>query len=120
MSTQQRSPARLGIAERTDSTGSRQYRGTAYCKAAKRQIKGPWTSSLAEARAWRVDAQARLQAGTLSAQRGPTIREAVDEFLTGIASGAITNRSGRPYKPSAQRGYERDLRQRVVVAFGAT
>jgi hypothetical protein len=33
---------------------------------------------LAEARAWRVDALARLQAGTLSADRGRTVREAAE------------------------------------------
>ena len=83
-------------------------------------MRGPWTPNLAEARAWRVDAMARLQAGTLSAVTGPTIRDAADEFLTGIRSGAIRNRSGRPYKPSVVGSYEHHLRERVVPTFGAT
>jgi integrase len=120
MSSTDRSPARIGIAERVDSKGRTQYRGTAYDRRAKRHLKGPWTSSLAEARSWRVDAMSRLQAGTLSAHRGPTVAEAVDEFLTGIQSGAIRRSDGHPYKPSTIRNYWRDLRKRVVPMFGTT
>jgi hypothetical protein len=43
MTTDQRSPARIGIAERTDSKGRTQYRGTAYDQRAKRHLRGPWT-----------------------------------------------------------------------------
>ena len=120
MSASKRSPARTGIAERTAKDGKRQYRGTAYDKRAQRHLRGPWTYNLAEARAWRVDALARLQAGTLSAHRGPTVREAAAEWLAGIESGAIRNRSGRPYKPSAVSGYRRDMENRIVPTFGAT
>jgi integrase len=119
MSTQKGSPARIGIAERTDSKGRTQYRGTAYDKRSRRHLRGPWTDSLAAARAWRVDALARLQAGTLSAATGPTVREAVDEFLAGVRAGTIRQRGGRRYKPSTIRGYQRDLDKRVVPAFGA-
>jgi integrase len=115
-----RHPSRIGIAQRTDSKGRTQYRGTAYDKRAQRHLRGPWTPHLAEARAWRVDALARLQAGTLSAARGPTVREAVGRFLDGIESGAICRSDGQPYKPSTVRGYRSDLRKRVVPAFGPT
>jgi integrase len=115
-----RSPARIGIAERIDSKGRTQYRGTAYDKRAKRHLFGPWTPHLAEARAWRVDAQARLQSGTLSADLGPTLREAVDQFLGGIDSGTIRDRSGHPYKPSTCRGYRRHLSGQALPSFGAT
>jgi len=47
------------------------------------------------------------------------VRKAADEFIAGIKSGAIRNRAGKPYKPSAIRGYERDLRTRVLPNFGA-
>ena len=120
MSASKRSPARTGIAERTAKDGKRQYRGTAYDKRAQRHLRGPWTYNLAEARAWRVDALARLQAGTLSAHRGPTVREAAAEWLAGIESGAIRNRSGRPFKPSAVSGYRRDMANRIMPAFGAS
>ena len=94
MSTK-KSPQRQGIEDRTDAKGRTQYRGTAYDKRAKRHSKGPWTYSLAEARSWRVDAQAKHQAGTLSAAQGPTVREAVEQFLQGIEAGTIRDRSGR-------------------------
>lgn len=114
-----RHPSRIGIAERTDSKGRKQYRGTAYDKRAKRHLRGPWTPHLAEARAWRVDALARLQAGTLSAAQGATFREAAERFLEGIEAGTIRDRSGHPYKPSTRRGYERNLRGRALPVFGA-
>ena len=115
-----KSAARQGIQERTDAKGQTRYRGTAYDGRAKRHLFGPWTQHLAEARAWRVDAQARLQAGTLSATKGPTIREAADQFTAGIRSGAIRARTGKRYRPSVVSGYERDLRERIVPAFGTT
>ena len=87
MSNRKTSPARTGIEERTDSRGTRRFRATVYDKASGRRLKGPWSASLAEARAWRVDALAHLQAGTLSAHLGPTDREAAEQFIDGIASG---------------------------------
>ena len=66
-----------------------------------------------------MDALARLQAGTLSAATGPTVAEATTEFLSGIKSGAVCQRGGYRYKPSTVRGYERDLRKRVIPTFGA-
>jgi hypothetical protein len=62
MSTEKRNPARQGVAERTTAKGVRQYRGTAYDKRTATQLRGPWTGSLAEARAWRVDALAQSTA----------------------------------------------------------
>ncbi len=120
MSTSKPNPARTGIATRRDAKGREQFRGTAYDRRAKRHLRGPWTYSLAEARSWRVDALARLQAGTLSAASGPTVAEAADQFIGGIESGAIRTPSGNLYKPSTVRGYTRDLRQQVVPAFGPT
>src|SRR5690349_20631612 len=119
MSSTDRSPARIGIAERTDAKGQTHYRGTAYDKRAKRHLKGPWTRSLAAARSWRVDALSKLQAGTLSANSGPLLRDGVAEFLEGIEDGAIRTRSGRRYKPSTVTGYRRDLLGPVVEAFGS-
>jgi integrase len=62
----------------------------------------------------------RLQSGTLSAVQGPTVREAVDQFLSGIEAGAIRDRSGQPFKPSTVRTYTKALRDRAVPAFGPT
>lgn len=120
MSRTDRNPARIGIAERTDSNGRTQYRGTAYDKRAKRHLKGPWTYALAEARSWRIDALAKFQAGTLSAVQGPTVRDAVEQFIEGIEAGTIRDRSGHRYKPSTIRSYRPALRGRAVEAFGPT
>jgi integrase len=113
-----RSSQKVGIEERTDAKGREQYRGTVYDRRVKRMIRGPWTYSFTEARGWRVNAMAKLEAGLLSADRGLTVREAADEFVTGMHAGRVRNRSGRPYKPSAIRGYERDLNNHIGPTFG--
>ena len=113
-----RSAAKIGIEGRTDSAGRSQYRGCAYDPRTMRKVRGPWSYNLAEARSWRIDALAQLQNGLMSGNRGPTVREAADKFITGMKAGTIRNRSGRPYKPSAIRGYERELHNRVIPAFG--
>jgi len=120
MSKPKRSAALLGIEVRADAKGQKRYRGTARDKIADRHLRGPWTGSLAAARAWRVDALARLQAGTLSADAGPTVAEASERFITGMKSGSVRQRGGHTYKPSAIRGYERDLRNHAVPVFGPT
>ena len=56
----------------------------------------------------------------MSADTGPTVREAVERFLDGIESGAIRDRSGNRYKPSTIRSYAPTLRGHVVSAFGPT
>ena len=110
-----RHPSRTGIAgEHRLEGGRRQYRGTAYDKRAKRHPTRPWTPHLAEARAWRVDALARLQNGTLSADLGPTVREAVDQFLRGIESGAIRDRKRSALQAVQPSAHTKALRDRAV------
>jgi len=62
---------------------------------------------------------ARLRAGTLSADLGPTIAEAVDKFIAGLDAGSLRPLSGKPYKPSTLRGYKSALRERIVPTFGS-
>lgn len=119
MSTSKRSPALQGIEVRTDASGRKRYRGTARDKIVGKHLRGPWTGSLAEARAWRVDAQARLQAGTLTAASGPTVAEAAEKFIAGVKSGSIRQKGGHIYKPSTVRGYERDLNKHALPELGA-
>jgi hypothetical protein len=118
MSNAKRSAALQGIEVREDAKGRKRYRGTARDKIVGRHLRGPWTGSLAEARSWRVDAQARLQAGTLSAVTGPTLTEGAAEFIAGMKSGTIRQKGGHVYKPSVVRGYERDLNKRAVPELG--
>jgi integrase len=47
-----------------------------------------------------------------------TLRDAAEAWLEGAKSGAIRNRSGHAYKPSAIRGYETALVARVLPALG--
>lgn len=107
-----------GVEERVTAKGVKQYRATAYDRVARKPMRGPWTGSLAAARGWRIDTLAGLQNGTVSADRGMLVSAAINEFLDGIESGAIRSGSGKLYKPSTIAGYQRDLRGRVMFAFG--
>jgi integrase len=119
MSNAKRSAALQGIEVRTDAKGRKRYRGTARDKNVDKHLRGPWTGSLAEARSWRVDAQARLQAGTLSAITGPTVADASAEFIAGMKSGAFRQKGGHIYKPGTARGYERDLNKHAIPELGS-
>jgi integrase len=118
MSNAKRSPALQGIEVRIDAKGRKRFRGTARDKSAGRHLKGPWSASLAAARSWRIDAQARIEAGTLSAAAGPTVEEAAAIFIESIGSGAFRQRNGHRYKPSVVRGYGAELSKKVVPEFG--
>lgn len=74
--------------------------------------------TLAAAKAWRADAQVALRRGTVRAGSTPTLHESAEAWLAGVRSGAIRNRSGHPYKPSAIRGYETALVTRVLPELG--
>lgn len=70
------------------------------------------------AKRWRQDSIVALRNGDLSADRGPRLREATTGWLDALRSGAITNRSGDPYKPGTVRSYEKELRLRVLPVLG--
>ena len=75
-------------------------------------------ATLGEAKAWRAEAQVALRKGTMRAGSSGTLREAGEAWLEGVKSGAIRNRSGHRYKPSAIRGYEAALVTRVLPELG--
>jgi integrase len=75
-------------------------------------------ATLAEAKAWRAEAQVALRRGTMRARSTGTLHEAAEAWLHGVKSGAIRNRSGHVYKPSAIRGYETALVSRVLPQLG--
>lgn len=75
-------------------------------------------SRKAEAKSWRVDALTALAKGGLRAPKPTTVQQAWDAWYAGAKSGAVTNRSGDPYKPSALRSYEQAMRLRILPAFG--
>lgn len=74
----------------------------------------------AEAKSWRVDALTPLARGGLRAPKPTTVEQAWEAWYAGAKTGAVTNRSGDPYKPSALRSYEQAMRLRVLPAFGRT
>jgi integrase len=75
-------------------------------------------ATVAEAKAWRSEAQVALRRGTMRAGSSGMLREVAEAWLEGVKSGAIRNRSGYAYKPSAIRGYETALVARVLPALG--
>jgi integrase len=75
-------------------------------------------STLAAARAWRAEAQTAIRRGTMRSPVATTIREAGEQLVEGMRSGRVRTRSGDRYKPSAIRGYEAALRDRIVPILG--
>lgn len=72
----------------------------------------------AEAVSWRADAKRGIDHGTLRAPKATTLREAAEEWLTGIESGAIKNRDGNRFKPATIRGYRQSLEDYVLPVMG--
>lgn len=70
------------------------------------------------AKSWREDARGAVRRGTMCAPTQRTVQEAAEEWLAGAREGTIRNRSGNAYKPSAIRGYERALRNRILPTLG--
>lgn len=113
-----RSSRRVGIGERKSADGAVSYRGEAFDKSTGKKLRGPWTTSLAEARSWRVDAMAQIAKGTLSGDRGRTLRVASDEFVRLMGEGIVLNRAGDEYKPGVVRAYEQSFRTYVLPTLG--
>ena len=95
------------------------YRAVVYDKNSDRKLTKTF-DTLAGARGWRADAMSALAAGTLSGERGPTLKEAVDQWLAGARAAHVRNRSGDVYKPAAIRDYEKALRLRVLPDYGTS
>ena len=72
------------------------------------------------ARTWRTDALHAQGKGTLREPTRTTVREAAVELIAGMKSGAVRNRSGDTYKPSAIRSYESALLLRILPRFGGS
>jgi integrase len=74
---------------------------------------------MAEAVTWRNEALVAVKKGKLRARSPITVRLAAEHFLDGARTGAVRNRSGDVYKPSAVRGMEEAFRLRIVRDLGA-
>jgi integrase len=93
------------------------YRAEAYDARTQKRVRRTFPT-LAAAKAWRTDAQTAIRRGTMQGPSGMTLREAAEDWMTQAREGAVRNRSGAVYKPSALRGYEAALHARVLPALG--
>lgn len=75
--------------------------------------------TLAAAKSWRADSVSAMGKGALRVQTRMTLRDAGDAWIEGAKARQILTRSGHPYKPSAIRGYEADLKKYVYDDLGA-
>lgn len=85
-------------------------------KKVRQRFVGP--AALTRAKEWRAEASTAVRRGTLRAASPITLREAAAAWLVGAKAGEIRTRSGHPFKPSAIRGYEQALRDRVLPELG--
>jgi integrase len=72
----------------------------------------------AEAKSWRADATSALSKGAMRAPTPTTVGQAWEAWEQGAKAGTVRNRSGDPYKPSALRRYEEQMRLRVLPELG--
>jgi integrase len=93
------------------------YQASVWSAVEQKRIRKTFPT-LAEARAWRSEAQTAIRRGTLRAPSQMTLREAAEAWLDGTRAGGIRNRSGDRYKPSVIRSYETSLRLRVLPELG--
>jgi len=94
------------------------YEAWVFSKRDGRKIRRTFARE-AEAKAWRADALTALARGGLRAAKPTTVEQAWEAWHQGARAGAVTNRSGDPYKPSALRSYEQAMRLRVLPEFGS-
>jgi integrase len=71
-----------------------------------------------DAKAWRHDAIGEVRRGKLKAPTRVTLWEAWQAWIDGAKSGLVRTKSGDLYKPSALRGYEQAMRDRVLPDLG--
>ena len=93
------------------------WEASVYSKRDRKKIRRTFARE-AEAKSWRADALAALSRGGLRAAKPTTVEQAWDAWYEGAKAGAVTSRSGDPYKPSALSSYERAMRLRVLPTFG--
>jgi integrase len=68
---------------------------------------------------WRRDALREIEAGRYRPPSTRTVRDAAEELVDGIRSGAVRTRSGDAYKPSVAYGYANALELHVLPRLGA-
>ncbi len=107
-----------GIEIRTAKNGTRTYRASVWSNRDGKRIRKSFPS-LAAAKSWRQDAASAVRSGRMRAVKAITVDQAAAAWLAGARDGSIRHRSGDRYKPSAVRAYEKELRLRILPAFGS-
>lgn len=93
------------------------YRAAVWSARDRKRIRKTFPT-MAEAKRWRVDAEAAVGKGSLRVARKTTLRAASEEWLEAVKSGVGRNRSGDPFKPSVIRSYEQSLDLHVLEDLG--
>jgi hypothetical protein len=93
------------------------YEAWVYSKRDKKKIRKAFPTQAA-AKGWRTDALKAVKDKKLRAPSTRTLRQEVDEWLTGARAGEIRNKREQPYKPAVIRNYELALRLRVLEDLG--
>jgi hypothetical protein len=71
--------------------------------ASGRKVRSAWSTSRAKALAWEQEATVAVRRGRLRASTPTTVKQAGAALVAGMRSGAILDRSGKPYKPKTIR-----------------
>jgi integrase len=90
-----------------------------YSKRDAKKIRKSF-ATLAEAKRWLNEQRKARDDGGLKAPTRISLEAAAERFLADAKSGAIRNRSGDRYKPSALRSYEASLRRHILPVIGKT
>src|SRR5512132_3756520 len=93
------------------------YRVAVYDAISRRKVSKTFRA-LGDARRWRATALTQAARGVRLAGTAQTLLEAAEDFVAGIATGAIRTRAGERYKPAVVREYERSLRLHVPPPLG--
>jgi integrase len=83
-----------------------------------RKVRSGWSTSRAQAVSWEKEAFVAVRHGRLRASVPTTVRQAGVALIAGMRSGAILDRSGKPYKPKTVRSYEHALLTYIYPLLG--
>jgi integrase len=109
-------PLPEGVEARQTKAGPWRYRGYLYDSGKK--VTGPWCGNPADARGWRIKAEAAQLDGPLRATTTETVKSASDRFLAGIANGTIHSKRRKRYANSTVRSYRRLYRTWINPELG--
>jgi integrase len=76
-------------------------------------------TTLADAKAWRADAQTAVRKRTLRPATKITLAEAASSWVAGAKAGLVRTRGGDVYKPATLRAYEAALAKGVLDELGS-